>query len=48
MNVLSLFNGMSTGQTALENIGIGINKYYSSEIKPFAIKLTQHHYPDTI
>ena len=48
MNVLSLFNGMSTGQTALENVGININKYYSSEIKPIAIKLTQHHYPDTI
>ena len=48
MNVLSLFNGMSTGHTALDNIGIKVNKYYSSEIKPHAIKLTQHHYPDTI
>ncbi len=48
MNVLSLFNGMSTGHTALENVGIKVNKYYSSEIKPAAIKLTQHHYPDTI
>jgi hypothetical protein len=48
MNVLSLFNGMSTGHTALENVGIKVGKYYSSEIKPAAIKLTQHHYPDTI
>ena len=48
MNVLSLFNGMSTGHKALENVGIKVNKYYSSEIKPAAIKLTQHHYPDTI
>jgi len=48
LNVLSLFNGMSTGHTALENVGIKIGKYYSSEIKPVAIKLTQHHYPDTI
>ena len=48
MNVLSLFNGMSTGHTALDNVGIKVNKYYSSEIKPHAIKLTQHHYPDTI
>jgi len=48
MNVLSLFNGMSTGHTALDNVGIKIGKYYSSEIKPAAIKLTQHHYPDTI
>lgn len=48
MNVLSLFNGMSTGRLALENVGIKVNKYYSSEIKPYAIKLTQHHFPDTI
>ena len=48
MNVLSLFNGMSTGHTALENVGIKVNKYYSSEIKPHAIQLTQHHYPNTI
>ena len=47
-NVLSLFNGMSTGHTALDNVGIKVGKYYSSEIKPAAIKLTQHHYPDTI
>lgn len=48
MIVLSLFNGMSTGHTALDNVGIKVDKYYSSEIKPAAIKLTQHHYPDTI
>ena len=48
MNVLSLFNGMSTGHTALDNVGIKVGKYYSSEIKPAAIKLTQHHYPGTI
>ena len=48
MNVLSLFNGMSTGHTALDNVGIKVGKYHSSEIKPAAIKLTQHHYPNTI
>jgi DNA (cytosine-5)-methyltransferase 3A len=48
MNVLSLFNGMNTGRQALENIGIKVNKYYSSEIKPYAIELTQYHFPDTI
>jgi DNA (cytosine-5)-methyltransferase 3A len=48
MNVLSLFNGMNTGRQALENTGHKINKYYSSEIKPYAIKLTQHNFPDTI
>jgi DNA (cytosine-5)-methyltransferase 3A len=48
MNVISLFNGMNTGRQALENVGIKVNKYYSSEIKPYAIELTQHHFPDTI
>ena len=48
MNVVSLFNGMNTGRQALENIGIKVSKYYSSEIKPYAIELTQHHFPDTI
>jgi DNA (cytosine-5)-methyltransferase 3A len=48
MNVLSLFNGMNTGRQALENVGIKVNKYYSSEIKPYAIELTQYHFQDTI
>lgn len=48
MNVVSLFNGMNTGRQALENVGIKVDKYYSSEIKPYAIQLTQHHFPDTI
>jgi DNA (cytosine-5)-methyltransferase 3A len=48
MNVVSLFNGMNTGRQALENVGIKVNKYYSSEIKPYAIELTQHHFLDTI
>jgi DNA (cytosine-5)-methyltransferase 3A len=47
-NVVSLFNGMNTGRQALENVGIKVDKYYSSEIKPYAIELTQHHFPDTI
>jgi DNA-cytosine methyltransferase len=48
INVVSLFNGMNTLRQAMENIGIKVNKYYSSEIKPYAIELTQYHFPDTI
>src|SRR5574344_1946854 len=52
MNVLSLFDGMSCGQIALERLGIkfdGINnKYFASEIKLDAIKVTQYNYPNTI
>lgn len=47
-NVLSLFNGMSTLQQALTDMGVGYDKYYSSEIKPYAIELNQYHFPDTI
>jgi DNA (cytosine-5)-methyltransferase 3A len=48
MNVLSLFDGMSCGQQALERAGIKVENYYASEIKPHAIKVTQHNYPNTI
>ena len=48
LNVISLFNGMSTGRQALYNLGILVNKYYSSELKPYAIELAQYHFPDTI
>jgi len=39
---------MSSGQIALERVGIKINKYYASEIKPTSIKITQKNYPNTI
>jgi DNA-cytosine methyltransferase len=48
MIVVSLFNGMNTGRQALENCGYKVTKYYSSELKPYAIELTQFHFPDTI
>lgn len=48
INVISLFNGMSTGYTALKNLGFKVGNYYSSEIKKYAIKLTKHHYPEII
>lgn len=48
MNVLSLFDGMSCGQLALQRSGIQVNKYYASEIKKAAIKVTQYNFPNTI
>lgn len=48
MNVLSLFDGISCGQLALNRAGISYDKYYASEIDKHAIKVTQHNYPDTI
>ena len=48
MNVLSLFDGMSCGQIALERAGVNVRKYYASELDKYAIKVTQANYPDTI
>lgn len=48
MNVLSLFDGMSCGQIALERAGIQVDNYYSSEIDKYAIQITQKNYPNTI
>lgn len=47
MNVLSLFDGMSCGQIALNRAGIKYNKYFASEIDKYAIKVTQKNYPNT-
>lgn len=46
--VLSLFDGMSCGQIALDRASISYGKYYASEIDKHAIKVTQHNYPNTI
>ena len=48
INVLSLFDGMSCGSLALDEAGIEVNKYYASEIDPYAIKVAQNNYPDSI
>ena len=47
MNVLSLFDGMSCGQIALERVGIKVDNYFASEIDKYAIKVTQSNYPNT-
>jgi DNA (cytosine-5)-methyltransferase 3A len=47
-NVLSLFDGMSCGQIALNRAGIKYDNYYASEIEEAPIKVTQHNYPNTI
>ncbi len=48
MNVLSLFDGISCGQIALERANIKVDNYFASEIKDIAIKTTQKNYPNTI
>lgn len=48
MKVLSLFDGMSCGQIALNRLGVKYSAYYASEIDKNAIKVTMSNYPNTI
>lgn len=48
INALSLFDGISCGQIALQRAGIKVDKYFASEIDKHAIKVTQHNWPNTI
>lgn len=47
INVLSLFDGMSCGQIALNKLGIKVNHYFASEIDKYAIHETTLNFPDT-
>jgi len=48
MNVLSLFDGISCGQLALQNSNIKYDKYFASEIDKHVISVTQKNFPNTI
>ena len=48
MKVLSLFDGMSCGQIALNRLGIKVDTYYASEIDKYAMEITQKNFPETI
>ena len=48
INVLSLFDGCSGGNQALEMSGIKVSNYYACEIDKYAIQVTQSNYPNTI
>lgn len=47
MNVLSLFDGMSCGQIALNRLGVKYENYFASEIDKYAIAVTKSNYPNT-
>ncbi len=48
INVLSLFDGMSCGQLAINRSGIEINNYFASEIDKYAMQVTMANFPNTI
>jgi len=47
INVLSLFDGISCGQIALERAGFEIENYFASEIDKYAMLITMANYPKT-
>lgn len=47
INVLSLFDGMSCGQIALERAGIEVENYFASEIDKYAMRIALKNYPNT-
>jgi len=47
MNILSLFDGMSCGQIALNRLGIKYDNYFASEIDKYAMEVTKKNYPNT-
>ncbi len=48
MKILSLFDGISCGQLALQRQGIHYDSYFSSEINKNQIQVTQDNFPNTI
>lgn len=48
MRVLSLFDGISCGQVALDQLSIPVEVYFASEIDKYAIQIAQKNYPATI
>lgn len=48
MKVLSLFDGMSGAQVALQRAGIEVAEYHACEIDKHAIQIAQKNFPETI
>lgn len=46
INVLSLFDGMSCGQIALNKVGIEYEKYFASEIDKYAMFIAKKNFPN--
>ena len=48
MNVLSLFDGLGCARLALNNLGIKVENYFSSEIDPFCLRVLNSNFDDII
>ena len=48
MKVLSLFDGMSCARVALERANFNVERYFASEIDPYAKQVSQSNFPDIV
>ncbi len=48
MNVLSLFDGISCAKVSLDNLGIKVENYFSSEIDRHAITVSKKNHPSIV
>ncbi len=48
INVLSLFDGMSCGQLALDRLGVKVDMYLAAEIDKYAMSIAKKNYPNTV
>lgn len=48
MNILSLFWGIECWRVALDQVWIPVEKYFSSEVDPYPIKISSANYPEII
>ena len=47
MKVLSLFDGMSCGQIALNRLNLRVSEYFASEVDKYAIQVASKNFPNT-
>jgi len=47
MNVLSLFDGMSCGQIALQRLGVKVDNYFASEIDEYSMAVARYNFSKT-
>lgn len=48
VEVFSMYDGMSCGRIALNQLGVNVTTYYATEIDKYAIQTTQHNFSDTV
>lgn len=48
MKVISLFDGMACGLTALKRVGVRVTEYHAFEIDPYAIAIAKRNHPEII